>query len=264
MSVFLAFPLVHLWWFAPAWMGYLPFFYRNLVYHPKLMKKIFWLMVLWPLFIIAVTAIDWASNLWVTKALFATVSATLSSIIALVAAVLPLLVNRISVYLNKVDVEVLSSIREKAIVIGYGEQFYESPKILQKSFPVVVKNRTRRAVVVSHILLGVTSLNIPLGFRTKSGSSPIEYEEEYTLNEWVVVQSESSQILQVPWKKVTNVAKKAEEIARQTGRRTKFFIGIYDPFSNRKFWSKKINHRALYSEFASLEWVKKHPEWGKE
>jgi len=248
-------------------MGYLPFFYRNLVYHPKLMKMIFWLIFLWPLLIGILIMIDVASNLWMTKALFASVpflSASLSSIIALVAEVLPLLADRISVYLNKVDVEVLSSIREKAIVIGHGEQFYESPKILEKGLPFIVKNRTRRAVVVSHIVLGVTTLNIPLNFRTKSGSSPIEYEEEYTLNKWVVVQSDSSQILQAPWKKVTNAMKKAEEIARQTERRPKFFIGIYDPFPNRKFWSKEINHRALFSEFASLEWMKKHPEWGKE
>lgn len=44
---------------------------------------------------------------------------------------------------------------------------------------------------------------------TKSGENAIDYEELCTLPEWVVVQSESSQILYVPWQKVVNAALRA-------------------------------------------------------
>lgn len=179
-SVFLAFPLVHLWWFAPARAGYLPFFIRKLIYHPSLMKRLFWLTFFWPFLIFILLLVDCASNLWVTKALFTSIfflSGALPSIIASMATMLPLLARE--------------------------------------------------------------------------------------LPEWVVVESRSSQILYIPWQKVMNASKRAEEMTQKVRKRLRFHVGIYDPFLNRKFWSKEINHQSLLQEFSYLEWVKKHPEWGR-
>jgi len=262
-SVFLAFPLVHLWWFALV----RAFFIRKLIYHPSLIKRLFWLTFFWPFLIFILLLVDYASNLWVTKALFTSIfflSGALSSIIASVATVLPLLARELSSrFLNKIDIEALGFTRERVIMSGFGERFYESPEVLRKGLPILIGNRTKRAVVVSHIMLGVTTLNVPLNFETKSGIGPIEYEEEWTLPEWVVVESRSSQILYIPWQKVMNASKRAEEMTQKVRKRPRFQVGIYDPFLNRKFWSKEINHQSLLQEFSYLEWVKKHPEWGR-
>ena len=267
ISVFTAFFLVHLWWWFPAKFGYLPFFSRRLLSRPRLMKRLFWLMYLWPLLIVILATIDNVSNLWITKTLFTSVSSVpgiLSSIVALTVAVLPLLVDKLSSFLNKVDVNTLWTTRERVIAPGFGERIYDSPKILRKGLPIVITNRTKRAVVVSHIFLGIATTNVPLNFKTKSGKTAIDYEEIWTLPEWVVVQSESSQILYIPWKKVVKASIRAQEITQRVGKRPRFHVGIYDPFPNRQSWSKQINHLALMGQFSHLDWMKKHPDWGKE
>lgn len=266
ISVFTAFFLVHLWWFMPAQVGYLPFFSRGLLSRPRLMKKLFWLMFLWPLLIYILVWIDNASNLWITKTLFTSVSSvsgTLSSIVALTVAVLPLVVDKLSGFLNKVNIETLWITQERVIASGYGERFYESPEILQKGLPIVITNRAKRAVVVTHILLGITTTKVPLNFKTKSGETAIDYEEQWTLPEWVMIQSKSSHILYIPWKTVMNASLRAEKILRKLKKQPRFYVGIYDPFPNRLFWSRRINHHTLMMQLSHLEWMKKHPEWGK-
>ena len=88
------------------------------------MKKVYWFTVLWPSLIGILIVIDTASNLWITNALFTStslVAGAVSSIIALVGAVFPLLAKKLSSeFLNKVDVEVLGITRERAIVAGFG------------------------------------------------------------------------------------------------------------------------------------------------
>jgi len=256
-SVFWAFPLVHLWWFVPPQVGCLPFFSRKLIYHPSLMKKVFWLMSLWPILVGILIWIDTSLDLLLTKALSTVipfVSGASSSIIALMITVFPFFDGKLlSVFLNKVDVDVLGSTRERVIMNGFGETFYKSPEVLRKGLPILIGNRTKRAVVVSHIMLGVTTLNVPLNFETKSGIGPIEYEEKWRLPEWMVVESRSSQILYIPWQKVMNASKRAEEMTQKVRKRSRFHVGIYDPFLNRKFWSKEINHQSLLQEFCDLE-----------
>jgi hypothetical protein len=265
ISVFWALPLVHLWWFVPSQVGYLPFFSRKLLNYPRLMKRVFWLMFIWPLLIMILIGLDYSSNLWVTRALVSTVPTSFSSIIALAITLLPLIVNKLSSsFLNKVNVEVLWSTLKRVIAPGFGEKGYASPEVLRKGLPIVIANGGKKAVLVSHILLGIATSNVPLGFKTKSGRTPITYEEQWTLPKWVMVKSKSSEILYIPWKKVVNALLKAQEIIQKLGKDPRLYIGAYDPFSNERFWSKQVDHQTVWGDFSYLKWLKQHPDWRKE
>lgn len=268
ISVFTPFIFVHLWWFFPAEMGYLPFFSKSLRYYPRLMKKIFWVMYLWPIIIGGIIAADSLSDLSITNAIFSVIpfaSGALPSIVALFTTVLPMLIKKLlSGFFNKVNIEVMELTKDRVIIMGSREKFYSSPKALQKGLPILIKNGGRNPLTVSHVVLGITTLNIPLSFKSKSGRTPIEYEEIWELPDWLIIQSKSSQILYIPWQKVNKASFKAQEITAKIGKRPRFHIGISDPFPNRLFWSRNINHQSLSAEFNHLEWRKKNPNWGKD
>jgi len=252
ISVFLALPLIHLWWFVPGSLGYLPFFSRRLLYRQHTMKRLFYLSLFWPGLMFFLTFIDNASNLWITKFLLGSfyISEPLVPIISIGLTIVPIpitsLYNR---FFSQVNVKVLNTIRKKVIVIGHGEHFYLSPNVLKRGLPILVENRTRNSATISHVILTATTHDVPISFLRRAEYRGLgSIDEIYVLPKWEVVDANASKLLYIPWKHAEVGSLKAMELSKKEEKDVKFYVTIYDPFSNTEYISKEIEPFLVLSE----------------
>jgi hypothetical protein len=253
ISVFLALPLIHLWWFAPGSLGYLPFFSRGLLYRQRTMKGLFYLSLFWPVLMFFFTFIDNASNLSITKFLLGSLyisESVLIPIISIVLTIVPLpitsLYNR---FFSQVNVKVLTTTRKKVIAKGHSEQFYTSPYVLKQGLPILVENRTRNSITISHVILAATTLDVPISFLRRTENRGLGcFDEIYILPKWEVVDVNTSKLLYIPWKNAEVGSLKAIELSKKEGKNVKFYVTIYDPFSNTEYISKEIEPFLVLSE----------------